>query len=464
VVYLNVQFQSEHKFRDRSLSVIAGLLAVTGLVVIGWLWGHKVRDEHHAVLRSSDSIKVDQYDQVVEISYNKTLRAIALFKANEFQQAVDELIEAVNICPLNTLAYQLLTHAYLTAGREMEMYDVIDRSGDSYADLNKVMATVDDAYLDKIPLEEPQDKVFLASFPENKKMAISFMFDDGEADIYQHLNIFEKYGFRATIPIVAGFVGTSPHWGTWKEWKDAADRGFEIANHSMYHRDVSRLSGNDLDISINQSDALIEKKIGREVTAFVFPGGKISKDGINHALQVSEVIRSLHFLRNYYNRTVGIVYGGPFFSISTANRLVDIAIKRRLWVVAKAHGITVDPSPLSYKAIDPSLLDAHLAYIHSRSHDVYVDTFSHIFEYLQLRRNTRIVIKGLSRDSADIILHSDSPGNKLTRDLTVVLRAQVRGQVSAKTAGGRDLKAWSCDLDKCCVDVDSYDEKVHVQW
>ena len=149
-------------------------------------------------------------------------------------------------------------------------------------------------------------------------------------------------------------------------------------------------------VSIDQADALIENKIGHEVSAFVFPEGICSDEAVAHALQVSDVVRSMEFLRPFYNRTIGIVYGGPFFSLNTANRMIDIGIKRRLWIVAKAHGITANHGQYSFKPIDPSLLDAHLSYIHSKSNDIYVDTFSNVFEYLKLRHNTKIKIKNFS--------------------------------------------------------------------
>ena len=101
-------------------------------------------------------------------------------------------------------------------------------------------------------------------------MAISFMFDDGEANVYGALPTFEKYGYRATIPVVAGFVADTsndPFWGTWAQWKDAADRGFEIANHSMYHRDSVKLHGSDFDVAIDQAKEIIEKNTGHPVTS-----------------------------------------------------------------------------------------------------------------------------------------------------------------------------------------------------
>lgn len=458
------QIQGSAFYRNIFLCSAVCVVLVLGFVAFGCFLRPKANKNQHIILQHSTTVRVDQFDEVKNVSYNKTMNAVQLFRAKEFQQGIDELIDAINIFPLNTDAYKLLVHAYLASGQEKEMYYALDRAGDSYANFDDIVSVIDDADLDNIPLDEPKDNIFLANFPENKRMAISFCFDDGEESIYDHLNIFEKYGFRATLPIVAGFVGTSAHWGTWAEWKDAANRGFEIANHSMYHRDISRLSGKDLSISINKADALIENKIGREVTAFVFPGGSISSDGISHALQVSEVIRSSDFLGRFYNRTMGIVYGGPYFSLKTANRLIDIGIKRRLWIDAKGHGITANPGVMSYKPIDPSVLDEHLSYIHSKLNDIYVDTFSHVFEYLQVRHKTRLEIRGFSSNSAEFVLRGGIFKEKLSIPLTVVLKAHAQGNMSAQTQDGKKLYVWSCAIDQLCVDVSSYDQNILVQW
>ena len=53
----------------------------------------------------------------------------------------------------------------------------------------------------------------------------------------------------------------------------------------MFHRDVKKLHGHDLDVAIDGADDLIEKKIGREVTAYVFPGDSHSDEDVTRALK-----------------------------------------------------------------------------------------------------------------------------------------------------------------------------------
>ena len=79
-------------------------------------------------------------------------------------------------------------------GQEQKMYDTLTLAERSYPDFDNIVKIIDDENLDKIPMDEPQGSIYLANFPENKKMAISFMFDDGEAHVYKALPTFEKYG------------------------------------------------------------------------------------------------------------------------------------------------------------------------------------------------------------------------------------------------------------------------------
>jgi hypothetical protein len=395
-------------------------------------------------------------------------RAVEALKKKNIDEAIEDCKTAIDIFPIDAKAYILLTKLYLMTGQEQKMFDTLTLAGHSYPNFNNIVDIIDDADLDKLPLDELQDSIYLADFPENKKMAMSFMFDDGEANVYKALPTFEKYGYRATIPVVAGFVAdksNDPFWGSWAEWKDAADRGFEIANHSMYHRDAGKLHGKDLDVAIDQAHDIIEKNIGHKLTAYVFPHDSYSDEAVSRALRLHKAIRTPEFLRPLYNRTVTIVIGGRYVSVGTADRLVDIAIKRRLWLIAECHGVTDKPGMRSFKSITPAFLETHLSYIHSKSDDIWVDTFSNVFNYMSLRAQTKIETKSFTDNSIDFILHGNNVKGQLTVPLTVVIKTQAGVSLkSVQGADGRNLKAWPCGADKLCVDADSYDEKIHVQW
>ncbi|MDE1920770.1 MAG: polysaccharide deacetylase family protein [Candidatus Omnitrophica bacterium] len=433
--------------------------------------GHRFYADHErilALLQQANSSRHEFVLKSAEISSQMAYRAIEALKRKNIEEAIKDCNISIDLFPLDAKPYILLAKLYLMTGREMELYETLTLAGRSYPNFNNIVGIIDDEDLDNIPLEEPKDNIYLADFPENKKMAISFMFDDGERDSYVNaLPIFEKYGYRATFPIIAGFTGenSDPFWGSWAQWRDAANRGFEIANHSMYHRDSRDLHGSDFDVSIDQAKDMIEKNTGHKVTAYVFPHDSYSDEAVSRALREHEVIRTPEFLHSFYNREVSIVYGGPFFSVETANRLVDIGIKRFLWIVACCHGVTTRRGILSFKSVTPSFLEKHLSYIHSKSNEIWVDTFSKVFEYMAQRAHAKIETRSSAAGSIDFVLHSDNPKEKLSVPLTVVVK-EPEG-ANFKSAVGRDnhpLKAWSCAASKLCVDVDAYEENVHVEW
>lgn len=420
-----------------------------------------------SVLIEDDATRQEIISRITQYSKDLSDRAEEAVKKKNLDEAIKDCKLAIDICPMNDKAYILLTIIYLMTGQEKNMYDVLTTAGRSYPEFDNIVDIIDDNDLTKIPRNKTQSNVFLARFPEKKKMAISFMFDDGEENVYHALPIFEKYGFRVTIPVIAGHVAYKngeSSWGTWKEWKDAADRGFEIANHSMDHRSFLNLHGNDFDTSIDQAKDLIERNIGHKVTAFIFPYDSYTDEGVSRALRFHQVVRTPKFLESIYSRTVNIVYGGPRFSVNAANRLVDIAVERRLWLVANCHGVTEDTAH-SFKPITPEFLDAHLAYIHSKADDIWVDTFSNVFNYLNLRNHTKIVIKNSNGDSIDFMLQNGKLKGKIPIPLTVVVKVSKGVSVkSVSVADGHALKAWSCTADRLCVDADVYDENIHLQW
>ena len=433
---------------------------------------NKYFEEHKlilAILQQANSPRHAFVVKSAEISTQMTNRAINALKEKNVNEAIKDCKIAIDIFPINAKPYILLTKLYLMTGQEQKLFETLTLAGNSYPNFNNILSIIDDADLDQIPLEEPTDNVYLAHFPENKKMAVSFLFDDGEKNVYVNaLPIFEKYGYKATIPVVAGMVAEKdddPYWGSWSDWKDASKRGFEIANHSMYHRDCQKLHGSDFDMAIDQSKELIEKNIGMKVTAFIFPHDSYNDEAVVRVLRGHEVVRSWEFLRAAYQKTIGITFGGPNFSADSANRLVDIGIKRHLWLVANCHGVTTKHGLLSFKSITPAFLENNLSYMHSKGNDVWVDTFTKIYEYMHLRAKTNIEIKEASADATDFVLHSVLPGEKLSSSLTVIIKIPAGNSFkSASRADGKTLKTWDCADSKLCLDVDSYDQNIHVLW
>ena len=402
-----------------------------------------------------------------DLSMELTRSGSQALRERRIKDAIDNYTTAISIYPLNSRAYGYLAEFFLKTGQEEDMFETLEKAGRSFPDFDQIIGIIQDKDLAKLPEDNPDENIFLANFPENKNMAVTFMFDDGEASVYtKALPIFEKYGFRATIPIVAGIVAKKDgdrYWGSWREWKDAADRGFEIANHSMFHRDHRELHGQDFDLSIDKAKELIEKNIGHDVITYVFPFDRYSDEAISRALRTHKSIRKPDFLRSIYKKSVVITYGGARFLADTANRLIDIGIKRHLWLIAGCHGVKAE-GMLTFKSVPSSFLETNLSYIYSKSKNIWVDTFSKVFEYLSLRSHTKIEIKNSSKNSVDFILHNNTD-KELSTPLTIVLKTPTGKNLKvAQAADGHMLKAWYCDFNKLCVDINTYDKNIHIEY
>lgn len=451
-----------------SLITFIAVIFLGGFLALGWFWGHSTAENYNPYkdLKGYEGSRHAYMVKSAEVSVKMADEAIEALKNRNIKEAIKDCKIAIDIFPIDAKPYILLTKLYLMTGQEGKMFETLILAGRSYPNFNNIIDVVDDADLDRIPLEQPQGDIFLATFPGNKRSAISYMFDDGEADVYTALPIFEKYGYRATIPVVAGFVADNngdSFWGSWAQWKDAARRGFEIANHSMYHRDEKNMHGDDFDIAIDQAKEVIEQHIGVPVTSYVFPHDSYTDEAVLRALKAHKAVRVSEFLDAVYNRTVDIVFGGPYFSLQSANRLVDIGIKRRLWIIAKCHGVTKKRTMRSFKSITPELLEGNLAYIHSKSDEIWVDTFYHVFNYLQERAQSTVETKTFSINSVDFILHRAGT-EKLSIPLTVVVKIPQGVNNIHAQEDGHQLKAFICGPDQACVDVNTPEQLVHLSY
>ena len=220
------------------------------------------------------------------------------------------------------------------------------------------------------------------TFPDHKRAAISFTFDDGSREHFDTaVPLLNDLGFRGTFFVITGLTRdrkndpVAPNrncdwWAevSWEEWREAANQGHEIGNHTSTHPTLTQLrDSKQLTTEIVESAHLIEKNIGQPPASFAFPYNKSSAR-----------LRQLVLQHHEAARRERARYGGPGFTLAKANRLVDRAIRKGLWIVPMIHGID-----RGYDPLDPDLLDKHLHYIVERKADVWVDTFGNVSRWVK---------------------------------------------------------------------------------
>lgn len=65
------------------------------------------------------------------------------------------------------------------------------------------------------------------------------------------------------------------------ELRSLLAQGFEIGAHSVSHKNLSKLSGQDLEDEVGPCKAMLEDTVGREVGMFCYPGGRYNRNVLN---------------------------------------------------------------------------------------------------------------------------------------------------------------------------------------
>jgi peptidoglycan/xylan/chitin deacetylase (PgdA/CDA1 family) len=119
--------------------------------------------------------------------------------------------------------------------------------------------------------------------PKNK---VAILFDDSYECIYQYaFPILQKFGFKATVFVISGYVGEENKWDAnlggiryrhmnWVQLKELSSVNWEIGSHSVSHVALSDLPQNRWMQEVTDSKTRIEKEIGKEVFSFSYPFSK----------------------------------------------------------------------------------------------------------------------------------------------------------------------------------------------
>jgi peptidoglycan/xylan/chitin deacetylase (PgdA/CDA1 family) len=108
-------------------------------------------------------------------------------------------------------------------------------------------------------------------------------FDDGYQDFYTvACPILEKFGFTATVFLVAGRMGSLSNWEgqegpcsgmlmSWAEARDLARRGFILASHTLSHPRLTHLDDQPAFEEIRNSRVLLQDRLDMQVDFFSYP-------------------------------------------------------------------------------------------------------------------------------------------------------------------------------------------------
>ena len=171
--------------------------------------------------------------------------------------------------------------------------------------------------------------------------SISFVFDDGYQEIYQHvvplLDHYQLPGVFA-IPLDEHVISKTEHQPTapLNDWLALQQRGHEIAAHSINHLDLTTLAAEQLEQQLKEPHTKLN------ATTLVYPGGAfndtVASAAAKHYLAARTVVRGLESLSPADPlRLKSFNFTRRNFSVFRANALALYAWLTNSWLIETYH-------------------------------------------------------------------------------------------------------------------------------
>lgn len=169
---------------------------------------------------------------------------------------------------VNTLPAEVENSAVVSSEGLTDKGDHLHFDSPSARELGKRYAT---------EMKKLQTKTTLSK-SSKKKPKVVLTFDDAEISHYNNVApLLSKYGFDATFFVCEFPVRNSDEkkeYMTWSQIKDLHKKGFEIGNHTGHHKNVTKLTPENIDKEIAYvEEKCAEFKIPKPIS-FAYPGNR----------------------------------------------------------------------------------------------------------------------------------------------------------------------------------------------
>ncbi len=134
-------------------------------------------------------------------------------------------------------------------------------------------------------------------YPQGKKKALTFSYDDCQIHDRRLVEIFNKYNMKGTFHINSGILGSEGF--ITKEELGSLYKGHEVSCHSVTHPYLTKLPKEQLVEEVREDKRWLEKQVGYPVRGMSYPFGAYD----------FHVINALEVLGIEYSRTVNSTGG-----------------------------------------------------------------------------------------------------------------------------------------------------------
>ncbi len=239
--------------------------------------------------------------------------------------------------------------------------------------------------LSMVPSGIHAQSISIAKYAGNRQAALSFTFDDGLKEQYSILfPKMKELGIKGTFCLIGSRMNQQPknrekQTFSWEQAREMAQDGQEMTSHGYGHKNVSKLTQDELRYEVQHNDTLIYQHTGIFPRTYFYPGNRKSDEAVAFCSKDRVGTRT-------YQVSLGSKRTQEWFE----NYLQGV-IDKGEWAVTMTHGIRIgydsfgDETRL-WKMFDYALEQA-------RSGKLWIATFHDVAAYQQERDNTTLKIK-----------------------------------------------------------------------
>ena len=136
-------------------------------------------------------------------------------------------------------------------------------------------------------LESILDKGVDIILPGQKDDGVVIAFDDGEDTIYDYaFPILKRYSVKAVVFLIVNYIGQDNLWDisitgkrvqhlSWNKIYEMKDWGIEFGSHTMNHRNLARMSEQEVEYEVFESRRILQQELG-ECTSISYPFNRVN--------------------------------------------------------------------------------------------------------------------------------------------------------------------------------------------
>jgi len=237
-------------------------------------------------------------------------------------------------------------------------------------------------------------------WPEGKKMALSFTFDDARlTQIDKGMPLFDKYNVKATF-----YVSRDNMLKRLERWKEAVGRGHDIGNHSLLHpctvnygwppeAQLETYTLQRMKTELDSAGAVIKNLLGIQPVSFAYPCGQTYVGtGVNTKSYVPLVASLFESGRLWLSegpndpvscdmaQLTGMELDGKSFD--QVKTLIESAGRKGQWLILAGHEINNDGRQTSLL----STIEEIIKYASDPANGIWIDNVHNIASYIKEKR------------------------------------------------------------------------------